>query len=59
MTGLKFLEDHGDPATWTDDAYELYAQCATPGAPVPDEVLAFIEQPPPARAITAAPQPAA
>lgn len=60
MTPQQFLKAHsdGDYTAWDDAAFELYDQVATRGgAPVPAEVIAFIEQPPP-RAITAA-QPAA
>lgn len=49
MTGHEFLEQHGDPAGWSDALYELYGQVATPGRPVPDEVIAFIKQPPTTR----------
>ncbi|MCI3279115.1 hypothetical protein [Streptomyces cylindrosporus] len=49
MTGLEFRESHGNPAVWTDDAYELYALVATPGAPAPAHVLDFIKQPPPTK----------
>ena len=35
MTGIEFRETHGDPATWNDDEYELFADCATPGDPQP------------------------
>lgn len=49
MTGLEFRQDHGDPAAWTDTEYEQYGQVATPGAPAPAEVLAFLKQPPPAK----------
>lgn len=50
MTGREFLEQHGDPSTWTDFEYEQYGQVATPGStPVPDEVIAFINQPPATR----------
>jgi hypothetical protein len=39
MTGLEFRETHGDPATWDDDEYELFAECATPGDPRPAREL--------------------
>ena len=39
MTGLEFRETHGDPATWDDDEYELFADCATPGDPQPAREL--------------------
>lgn len=55
MTPQQFLKDHnaGDYTTWDDAAFELYGQVATPGgAPVPDQVIAFIEQPP-LKALTA------
>lgn len=54
MNGRQFRKLHGDPATWTDREYEQYGQVATPGAPVPAEVLAFLKQPPP---IKTTPQP--
>jgi len=50
MTGLQFRNTHGDPGTWTDLEYEQYGQLATPGKPVPPEVLAFLRQPPTTRA---------
>ncbi|MFC9891550.1 hypothetical protein [Streptomyces pilosus] len=39
MTGIEFRETHGDPAGWTDDEYELFAECATPGDPGPAREL--------------------
>lgn len=39
MTGIEFRETHGDPATWDDDEYELFAECATPGDPRPAREL--------------------
>ncbi|MGQ4393780.1 hypothetical protein ACN6K5_003566 [Streptomyces violaceoruber] len=35
MTGPEFRRIHGEPAQWTDDEYELFAECATPGDPKP------------------------
>lgn len=50
MTGPEFLQEHGDPAGWSDALYELYGQVATPGStPVPDEVIAYLKQPPTTR----------
>lgn len=39
MTGTQFRKLHGDPATWTDDEYEQFAECATPGDPEPAREL--------------------
>lgn len=45
MTGTQFRQTHGDPATWTDDEYEQFAECATPGDPQPArELLARLAQ---------------
>jgi hypothetical protein len=30
MTGPQFRQLHGDPADWSDDEYEQFAECATP-----------------------------
>ncbi|MEV5703462.1 hypothetical protein AB0L55_39045 [Streptomyces anthocyanicus] len=35
MTGPEFRRIHGEPAQWTDDEYELFAECANPGDPKP------------------------
>jgi hypothetical protein len=35
MTGREYRRLHGDPATWSDDEYEQFAECATPGDPTP------------------------
>ena len=44
MTGTQFRHLHGDPARWTDDEYEQFAECATPGDPQPArELLARIK----------------
>lgn len=49
MTGRQFRQLHGDPATWTDDEYEQFAQYATPGDPAPArELLARLAQQQPA-----------
>lgn len=46
MTGIEFRTTHGDPATWNDDEYELFADCATPGDPRPArELLARLNTP--------------
>ncbi len=39
MTGPEFRQAHGDPADWTDDEYEQFAQYATPGDPAPAQEL--------------------
>jgi hypothetical protein len=39
MTGTQFRQTHGDPADWTDDEYEQFAECATPGDPTPAREL--------------------
>jgi len=49
MTGTEYRAQHGDPATWTDVEYEQYGLVATPGKPVPAEVLTFLKQPPATR----------
>ena len=44
MTGNQFRKLHGDPAKWTDNEYELIAECATPGDPQPAlELLARLK----------------
>lgn len=50
MTGRQFVQEHGDPALWSDTEYEQYGLVATPGSqPVPPEVIAYIQQPPTTR----------
>jgi hypothetical protein len=39
MTGREYRRLHGDPADWTDDEYEQFAECATPGDPTPAREL--------------------
>lgn len=39
MTGTQFRKLHGDPAGWSDDEYEQFAECATPGDPEPARVV--------------------
>lgn len=39
MTGREFRALHGDPADWSDDEYEQFAECATPGDPQPAREL--------------------
>jgi len=39
MTGTQFRALHGDPTKWTDDEYEQFAECATPGDPQPAREL--------------------
>lgn len=52
MTGREFIEEYGDPGGWSDARYEQYEHIATPGGqPVPDEVIAFLKQPPPATTV--------
>jgi hypothetical protein len=47
MTGIQFRRTHGDPATWTDDEYELFEQYAIPGDPRPArELLALLAHTP-------------
>lgn len=44
MTGTTFRQLHGDPVKWTDDEYEQFAECATPGDPEPArQVLARLK----------------
>ncbi|MFE6412568.1 hypothetical protein ACFVOR_37175 [Streptomyces sp. NPDC057837] len=46
MTGTQFRQLHGDPADWTDQEYDLFADCATPGDPTPArELLARLNNP--------------
>jgi hypothetical protein len=47
MTGTEYRTLHGDPATWTDREFDEFAQVASPGAPPPATVIAYIHQPPP------------
>jgi len=50
MTGLKFRELHGDPATWTDDEYTHFEEIAKPGDPQPArDLLARIARQQPTR----------
>ncbi|WP_328545487.1 hypothetical protein [Streptomyces europaeiscabiei] len=35
MTGLKFRQNHGDPAKWEDGEYEAYFAWTAPQKPTP------------------------
>jgi hypothetical protein len=39
VTGNQFRRLHGDPTNWSDDEYEQFAECATPGDPTPAREL--------------------